>query len=165
MRHYAADKDPRFQLWRLLSDTTTLMSKVRQRELRKYKVSANTAAVLQCIMSLGNRATPAQIARWLIREPQSISGILNRIEKRGMITRSVDPHRKNVLRISLTEIGKLTYDQVSKRDSVHRMISYLSKDERQQLSRLLKKIQKELVGDANVDTQSAINSLAGFFNR
>ena len=165
MRNYGTEKDTRFQLWRLLMDTTTLMSKVRHRELRKHKVSSNTTAVLQCIMSLGNSATPAQIARWLIREPQSISGILTRIEKRGMIIRSTDPHRRNVLRISLTEKGKQTYYKVSKRESVHRMMSYLSKEERQQFTRLLKKIQNKLVGDANVNTQSAISSLAGFFKK
>lgn len=165
MRNYATGKDPRFQLWRLLMDTTTLMSKVRQRELRKHKVSSNTAAVLQSIMSLNNSATPAQIARWLIREPQSISGILSRIEKRGMITRSTDSQRKNVLRISLTEKGKHIYEQVSKRESVHRMMSYLSKEERQELTRLLTKIQKELVGDTNINTQSAISSLADFFRK
>jgi DNA-binding MarR family transcriptional regulator len=155
-------RDSRFELWLLLANTHTMMNKVRHRELRKFKVSPNTAGVLRCIDTLSGNATPAQISRWLIREPQSVSGILNRMTQRGLITKTADPVRKNVVRVNLTEKGRQIHDQIAKRGSIQRMMSYLTVEERQQLARLMKKIQKNLVEDENIHKQANADLIPRF---
>ncbi len=134
-----ADQD--FLLWQLMFNVSSMMSKVRTNELRKYHISTNTAAVLDCVYSFDNSAIPSQIAKWLIKAPQSVSGILNRMEKRGMIQKSVDPKRKNVVRVNLTKIGEQTYKNVLKRKAIHVIFSSLSEEEKQQLWKVLEKVQ------------------------
>jgi MarR family transcriptional regulator, organic hydroperoxide resistance regulator len=137
------DKD--FKLWQLLLNTVNMVSKARTKELQKHTISTNTAAVLDCIISSPTNPTPSQIARWLIREPQSTSGILNRIEKRGLITKTVDSARKNVIRVALTEEGKELYNKIiKKRKTIHSIVSVLSEEERQQMETCLRKLQTKV---------------------
>jgi DNA-binding MarR family transcriptional regulator len=137
--------DREFRLWQFLYNTVNMVSKARTKELQKYKISTNTAAVLDCVKSSEVNPTPSQIARWLIREPQSTSGILNRIEKRGLITKTADPVRKNVIRVALTKEGEELYDKIIvKRKSIHSIISALSEEECQQLENCLKKMQSKV---------------------
>jgi DNA-binding MarR family transcriptional regulator len=138
-------EDGDFLLWQFLLNTVNMVSKARTKELQKHAISTNTAAVLDCIISSAENPTPSQIARWLIREPQSTSGILNRIEKRGLITKTTDPVRKNVIRVALTEEGKELYSNfITKRKSIHSIMSALSEEEQQQLQNCLKKIQTKV---------------------
>jgi DNA-binding MarR family transcriptional regulator len=140
-----ASDDRDFHLWQFLYNTVTMISKARTKELQKYKISTNTAAVLDCVKSSAVNPTPSQIARWLIREPQSTSGILNRIEKRGLITKATDPVRKNVIRVALTKEGEDLYDNmITKRKSIYSIISALSVEEREQLENCLKKLQSKV---------------------
>jgi DNA-binding MarR family transcriptional regulator len=138
-------EDRDFKLWQSLLNTVHMVSKARTKELQKYAISTNTAAVLDCVKSSPINPTPSQIARWLIREPQSTSGILNRIEKRGLITKTTDSVRKNVIRVALTKEGEELYDDfITKRKSIHSIISALSEEERMQLATCLKKLQTKV---------------------
>lgn len=138
-------EDPDFELWRLLYNTATMAKKAREKELRKYGISPTTAAVLDCVnKSPQGSPTPSQISSWIIREPQSTSGILNRMEKRGMIVKTRDPKRRNVVRVALTKWGEDTNKKALKRKSIHMIISTLSKEERQELTLCLKKIQSKV---------------------
>ncbi len=130
-----------FELYKLLHDTATLASKVRQKELKKYGISTSQCAILDCVHYSKN-VTPTQISRWVLRESQSISMILNRMEKAGMIIRTPYRKRKNMIRVSLTKKGLDVYNLVSKRVAIHRMMRGLSQEEREQLKLGLEKFQR-----------------------
>ncbi len=136
-------EDDDFELYRLLDITSVLMGKVRQKELWKYGLTRSQAAVLECVHESGNTATPSQISHRMIREPQSVSGILNRMEREGFLTKTRDVHRKNVVRVSLTLKGEQAYNRLIKRKSARRIISCLSEDERHHLRLCLEKLTKK----------------------
>ncbi len=141
MKKQNTEKDY-FHLWVCLLDTVKIVTKVRERELDNYEVTLNTSTVLDCIKSFqDNPPTPSQIARRLIREPQSTSGILNRLQERGFVTKSVDSERKNVIRISLTKDGEDKLKYIRKRKAIKNILCTLNDSEIQQLEVLLKKIQ------------------------
>lgn len=129
-----------FKLWKNINETKYLMSKARQKELNKYGLSMSTASVMDCLQASGEYATPTQIAEWTIRTPQSVSGILYRMEKSGYLIKTRDPKRKNVIRVSMTEKAAMVYKNVIKRKSIKRMLSCLSLEEREQLETMLKKM-------------------------
>lgn len=133
-------KNQDFELYRLLDITSVLMGKVRQKELWKYGLTRSQAAVLECVHESGNNATPSRISHRMIREPQSVSGILNRMEREGFLTKTRDVHRKNMVRVGLTLKGEQAYNRAIKRKSARRIISLLSEDERHQLILCLKKL-------------------------
>jgi len=116
------------------------MFKARMRELRKYGISARQASVLFVLKALGERATPTAVARWLVREPHSISEFMKRMEKAGFVKRVNDATRKNVIRIKLTNKGEEAFQRVTRLKSVHDIVSVLSEKEVEQTIELLEKL-------------------------
>ena len=89
------------------------------------------------IQALGDKATPGEISRWLLRKPNSVSEFLQRMEKDGLIERYQDPRRRNVVRVKLTENGMKAFQKVTKLESIHKVMAVLSEEEIGQLVKLL----------------------------
>jgi len=99
------------------------------------------AVALFIIQAIGDRATPAEISQWVSREHHTVTSLLSRMEKKGLITKAKDLNRKNVWRVSLTEKEQNAYRQSVKRESIHEAMSPLSENESQRLESYLKKVQ------------------------
>ena len=125
------DKD--YRLWVLLQQTSDILFEIRETELREDGLTAMHAAALLVIKTIGDKATPAEIARWMVRKPHSISGLLSRMEKAKLIKRTKDLHRKNLVRVSMTEKGEEAYRLAMKRKVLQKIISSLSAEQHKQL--------------------------------
>ncbi len=121
------------ELWLLLEQTRNAIYKARSLELEQYGVSPVQAGVMFVIYAMGGKTRPADIARWLVREPHSISGLLSRMETDGLLKREPDPDRRNAVSISLTEYGSGICLKTFQRESVKQILSCLDEDERKQL--------------------------------
>ena len=152
MKDFAEDKG--YQLWVLLAQAREAMYKARQHELRRYNLSPRQSAVLFIIRAIGDKVTPAKISRWLLREPHSVSEIINRMEKQGLVKKVRDLDRKNLVRIELTEKGSEVYNQVIKRDSIHTIMSALSDEERRQFSSTLKTIRDRALKESGKELRT-----------
>ena len=128
---FSADED--YELWMLLAHTRYAVLKARSKELHRYHISTSQAGVLFILEAMDNNATVGQIARWTMREPHSVSSVLNRMKKQGLVKRVSDLQTRNPARFILTKKGRKAYYQAAKRDSIHQIISTLSQEERQQL--------------------------------
>jgi len=141
--------DEDYNLWVLLHQTTDAVLRARQKELDQYSISFIEVGVLVVIQAIGEKATPSEISRRIFREPHSVSALLNRMEKRGLLTKTQDLDRKNMVRVSITEKGRQAYDKSTRRKSIYRIISSLSEEDCQQLRSCLEKLRnkafKELV--------------------
>lgn len=144
-----ADQD--FNVWVLLIHARDAIFKAREKELDKYGISTMESAVLFIVQAIGDKATPAEISRWIIREPHSVSGLLDRMEKKGLIRKTKDLDRKNLVRVSLTKKGKQAYNKSARRRSVHHIISALSEEERQQLSSYLRILRNRALKELGID--------------
>ena len=128
--------DQDYRLWVLLNQVRDAVLKARQKELDQYNISATQAATLLVIEAIGPKATATEISRRLFRKPHSVSGragILSRMEKKGLVMRLKDLHRKKI-RVVLTEKGREAYYQSTKQESIRQIMSSLSEEERQQLT-------------------------------
>ena len=141
--------DGDYNLWILLHQTTDAALRARQKELDQYSISVIEVGVLVVIQAIGEKATPSEISRRIFREPHTVSALLNRMEKRGLVRKTQDLDRKNMVRVSITEKGRQAYDKSTRRKSISKIISSLSKEERQQLRSCLQKLRnkafKELI--------------------
>ncbi len=135
--------DPDYDLWVLLRQTSQIVLQARERELSEYGLSTVRAAVLLTIRTIGDKATPAEISRWLLREDHSVSSLLTRMERDGLVRRVKDLNRKNLVRITLTEQGREAYYQSARRRSVYDIMSILTDKEREQLMLCLVKIRNK----------------------
>ena len=131
MKNFSTDQD--YNLWVLLNQTTEAILKARQKELDQYNISTIKAAALLVIETIGHKPTPTEISRRLLRRPHSVSGLLSRMEKQGLVRQVKDLDRKNLVRVELTEKGHEAYYQSTKRESICQIMSSLSKKKRQQL--------------------------------
>lgn len=145
--------DKVYILWVLLRQAKDAVFKATEKELRQYGISPEEAAVLSVVQALGNKAIPAEISRWLLREPHTVSGILSRMEKKGLLRKTKDLDRKNLVRVSLTDKGQQAYYQSAKLESFRQIISSLSEDKRQQLSSWLKTLRERALKELGVDQE------------
>ena len=113
------EQDPAFDLWVLLQQTKDAVYNARDKELSKYSISPREAATLRAITLIGPKATQAMLARWVYRKPQTVLGILRRMQKKGLLKLTKDPDIINIVRITLTPKGKATYASARKRESLH----------------------------------------------
>ncbi len=141
--------DEDYNLWVLLHQTTDAALRARQKELDQVGISVVEVGVLVVIQAIGEKATPAEISRRIFREPHTVSALLNRMEKKGLLRQTQDLDKRNLVRVSITEKGRQAYDKSTRRKSIYKIISSLSKEERQQLRSCLEKLRnkafKELI--------------------
>jgi DNA-binding MarR family transcriptional regulator len=122
----------------LLKQTSEAINRYRERDLRRYHITPEQAGVLRCIYNYGEKATPTVLTRWLSRKPSSVSVLLGRMEKHGLILKTADSKKKNVIRLSLTERGLEAYRYASEYNSFVNVFEALSPDKLLQLWDLLK---------------------------
>lgn len=148
-----------YKLFFLLRLTADAIHKLRETELNKYGVSPQQALALVSIYSLKNKATPAELSRWLYREPNSITILLNRMEKLGLIRKRADTKRKNMIRLSLTSKGLEAYRHSVEFLTFGTAISILPQKKRKQLEESLKIIWEGNCKHLNLDTNYYIKSM------
>ena len=136
--------------WLLLEQTRNAIFKARELELEQHGLSQVQASVMFVIHMSGGRTRPAEIARWLVREPHSISGLLSRMERSGLLQREPDPERKNAVSIVLTAEGRDIYSKTSPRESVRDVFGSLSDGERKELTGSLIRLRDRALKDRRV---------------
>ena len=135
-------RDDDWQLWILLRNVSHKTVRIRNDELRKYGVSFIQAAIIYIIKNSNVPVTPAEISRWTDRERPTVTEILNRMQKNGLIKKVKDLRQKNQVRIELTDKGEQAYSHSSSLVSIHKVLSCLSVEEKQALTDNLNKIDK-----------------------
>lgn len=91
------------------------------------------AAVLFIVKAIGERATPAEISRWLFREPHTVFGLLDRMEEQGLVRRLNNLERKNLIRVVITKKGEEIYQRSRETKVIGTILSCLSSKQRQNL--------------------------------
>ncbi len=141
-------EDKGYYLWGLMLRTYRLIYKARTKEIfQRYRITGAESAALFAIKLIGANATPSQISRFLLRTPHSIGSLLERMDREGFVKRVKDMKRKNLVRVTLTEKGNQVYEEASRRESIHKILSVLSDEEQQQLTKCLTKLQMRAMGD------------------
>ena len=130
-----ADKD--YTLLTSLLQVSDILFKIRERELLPQNLSATAAEILFLVDAMGENVTPAKITRMMLREPHSVSGILIRMEKHGLIKRAKDMERKNYIRITLTARGEKALKQAMKLEGTTGVLARLSAEQQKRLKTTL----------------------------
>ena len=130
-------KDPYYSVWSLLNETRDAILKMRETEMAPLGITGVQSRVLFVLQSVDDPITPADLSQWLFRESQSVSALLTRMEKQGLIKKARDLERKNRIRIVITEKGRQVYKQAIQRRSIQQIISSLSEEECNQLKSYL----------------------------
>jgi DNA-binding MarR family transcriptional regulator len=125
-----------YRLWLLLSKTRSAIFKLRHRKVGQY-LPPNQAAALVTIWVFGGKITPVELSRQLFLEPHSVSELIVRMEKKGLVTKTKDKNRGNVVRLSITNKGRELCNQVMGEDLIHSIMASLTGKQQEQLRECL----------------------------
>ena len=89
-----------------------------------------------------NKVTPAEISRQLLKDPHSISQLLVRMEKRGLVKNIKGLPRKNMIRVKLTSKGQKAFKNSLESNNLGKIFSILSEDEKEQFHLYCEKIRE-----------------------
>ena len=147
-----ANKD--YTLLTSLLQVADIFVKIRERELLPQNLSATSADILFLVDAMGKDVIPAKISRMLLREPHSISGILIRMEKQGLLKRAKNMERKNLIRVTLTSKGETALKQTMKKEGVNHVLSKLTEEQRRQLKQSLTALKDAGMKELNLNPKA-----------
>jgi DNA-binding MarR family transcriptional regulator len=162
-KHTTKDKNiiESYRLFQLMRFTADAIHRSREYELKKYNLTPEQAGALVCILSLGNKATQAELSRWLFRLPNSITILINRMEKLGLVKKTPDKKRRNINRLSLTKKGYESYQHSIEFEAFYPIIDILPEAERRQLWSSLEIIREKVFENLHLD----IKTYSGCFDK
>ncbi|UCC60918.1 MAG: hypothetical protein JSV02_03615 [Dehalococcoidia bacterium] len=98
--------DESLTTWTMIRQTWAAINKVAETKLSKINSTPEKVAVLWACRDYPSILTPAEISRLVFRENQTVAGLLNRMEKEGLVKRI--PKRKGhpFTEIKLTPKGE-----------------------------------------------------------
>jgi DNA-binding MarR family transcriptional regulator len=149
-------KEPHLHLWFLLARTRDAVYRARQKDLSESGLTAEQSFVLSIVQSLVNqgmadKVTPAEISRQMFRESQSVSELLQRMEREGLVAKVKDLERKNMVRVELAKKGRDQFEASISSASMARIMSHLSSEQREQLTTCLTIIREAALDELGVD--------------
>ena len=141
----ATGKDNDF--WVLWDRTSHAVRRAREIELRQTAdLSVVEAALLSFVKARKDPVTPSVLARLLHREPHTVSGLVSRMQKRGLVKKEKNLGRRNLVRVTVTRKGEEAFKRQGK-VSVPSTIMWtaLTDRERATLTDYLRKLHKRAV--------------------
>jgi len=145
--------DTAMTTWTMLRQTWTAVNKMAEVRLAKVKLTPEKAAVLWLCRDYSGTLTPAEIARYLFRENQTIAGLLNRMEAEGLVKRV--PKRKGhpYTEVKLTPKGEAACDpgvEVYKR-VVTSVMSDMPEEEQKRLQETLRGLRDKMADELHME--------------
>ena len=120
-------------LWGRLFLAAKVVERAREIELSRVNVSLIQAMVLYALKLSPEPLTPSRLARMLCREPHSMSALIDRMEKQGLVEKKHDLSRKNLVRVVVTPKGEEAFQRQRSMNAVANLTSTLTKEERRAL--------------------------------
>jgi DNA-binding MarR family transcriptional regulator len=124
--------DKQYRLWLLLSQTRSAIFRARQKKVGQY-LHSNQATALCTVWSMEGKATPAILSRNLFLERHSVSELITRMEEKGLVKKTRDLDRKNIVRIKITDKGRKMALNVIQLDFIRGIMSNLTEEQQEQL--------------------------------
>ena len=118
------------------------LAKLEDKMHREVGITTQKFGVLSALKTLRHPITPTVIANWMDRNTNSITLMIDRMEKDGLVSRVRDLDDRRSLRLRLEKKGGKAFRQGIERhrELYKEAMSCLEKDELQELSRILDKV-------------------------
>jgi DNA-binding MarR family transcriptional regulator len=140
--------DPDINLYILLDQVDSIVTNAVELELKHLRLTQPQARVLTMLSRENRPATIDELANWTLKEFNSVSTLVNRMEKKGLIKKAKTPGDQKT-HITLTEKGADLYHKKVTERSIHLIMENLTPQEKKQLESILKKmrdITRDLLG-------------------
>jgi len=149
-------KNTEVRLWLLLRRVGDHLSLCEDLVYSKFGLTSEQFGVLGCIKSRGP-LRPTDLASLLDRSPNTVSMLVDRMVKAGLVRRKRDTKDRRVVFVSMTDKGREGIDQAAPAgwEFIQKVLSRFSYDEKRALANTLETVKCELVGYANPEMDAA----------
>jgi DNA-binding MarR family transcriptional regulator len=142
--------DKEYDLWILISRVYHMIAKLRNMEMTKHSILPVQAYMLYVIRAMGNETTPAELSRFVYQQRSSVSDILNRMEKQGLITKGKKLDGKGRVSVKMTEKGEKALQLSEQREHLHNVMAVLNEEKRRQLESIMEILRDKAVEEFSV---------------
>ena len=131
------------RLWRQVYQTSTLFKKCQDQIFEEHGLTTEQFALLVSIEYLGEPVRITDIARWLERSTNSISMIVDRMAKAGLLRRVRAKKDRRVVWLTITSKGETALKPavLAGFEFIQKILSQVSYNDRHTLMGLLDKLQ------------------------
>jgi DNA-binding MarR family transcriptional regulator len=142
-----AIKIPQLAVWMLLHQTYYSILKCEDELFTQVDLTTQQHNILLAIKYINGPATPTQIANWVDRNLNTVTLIVDRMHKNGLVKRARDMDDRRSFRLILTEKGDAYLNRGTKSaiTLIKRLLENLSDDELQTLETLLAKVRLQAI--------------------
>ena len=148
-------EDKEYDIWILLSRVYHLIAMLRKLELSKYDILAVQSYIIFIIKALGNETTPSKISEYVYQQRSSVSDILNRMVKQGLIKKTNKSGGKKRVIVTLTDKGEKALTLSKNREYLHKVMSSLTEEKKRQLESALEILRDSTINELSI-TQKTI---------
>jgi DNA-binding MarR family transcriptional regulator len=127
-----------------------MVAKLRNMEMNKQGILPVQAYMLFIIHAMGNVTTPAELSRFVYQQRNSVSDILKRMEKQGLIAKEKASRGNGRILVKMTEKGKKLLQLSKQREHLHNVMSILNEEKRKQLESLLELLRDRAIKELTV---------------
>ena len=129
------DKGP----WVLLRQVYTLLSRCQDQVYGEHDLTTEQHTLLMAVKHIGAPVRITDIARWLDRTPNSVSMLVDRMVKAGLVKRVRDRKDRRTVFVSMTPKAEKAYTPATAAgwSLIQDLLSPLSNEDKRTLTRLL----------------------------
>ncbi len=147
IQNYNAYND--HDLWSLFAITMETIARLRNIELAQYGVTREQSLIIHLLYNSGGTSTLNQLANSAMRKHNSMSTLVRRMAKAGLVQRIKNPE-DNQFTILLTEKGKKLFKEMPLA-SIEMTFSTLSTEEKIHMKDYLDRLQSKARGLLGLD--------------
>lgn len=146
-------QNPMLKTWLQIHQIHNLMRRVENSILSDLGLTDRKHSVLLALENLENPVSVTDVARWLDRNPNGISMLVNRMEKDGLVNKVRDQADQRVVRIEITKKGEDCFERSRKntRDVIRNIFSGISEDDMLKMTGLLKGVREKALDYLKLD--------------
>jgi DNA-binding MarR family transcriptional regulator len=133
------------RLWFMIHRTHGMLKMCEDRVFSEHKLTTERYVVLVTIKYLDGPVRTTDVARWLGRSPNSISMMVDRMVKAGLLRRVRDRNDRREVRLVITSKGETALEPATLAgwEFIKEILSKVSSDDGHTLMRLLDRLQYE----------------------
>jgi len=133
------------RLWFLMHRDVGLFRRCEDQAYGEKGLTMEQFTVLAAMKYIGDSARPADLAQWIGRTANSVSMMVDRMVKVGLVKRTRDRRDRRVVRLATTDKADAAFERAipSGWDFILKIMLPLSESDRHALARLLETIRYE----------------------
>jgi len=133
------------RLWLLLHRVHDVVNLCEESILREYGLTPEQFAVLASVKSDGGSLRPVDLALMLERSPNSVSMLIDRMVKAGLVRRTRDRKDRRAVNVTLTGKGAKALEPAAPADwkFIQRILLTLTDEDKQALANMLETVKCE----------------------